>query len=162
MTLGNVQRVFQNLLKERVAINDKVTILETLLDYSPSTKDPEILTEYVRQALSRFITKQYLSADGDMKVMTLDPRFEREISQATETGGIISPDVISKLIRAIENALAKDSMKGALPVILCSSQVRRFLRKITERFLPSLVVLANAEISPSVKLSITGVLRYED
>jgi len=162
MTLGSVQRVLQNLLKERVAINDKVTILESLLDYSPSTKDPEILTEYVRQALSRFITKQYLSADGDMKVMTLDPRFEREISLAIETGGVISPDVVSKLIRAIENALARDSMKGALPVMLCTSQVRRFLRKITERFLPSLVVLSNAEISPSVKLSITGVLRYED
>ncbi len=162
LTLGNVQRVFQNLLKERVAINDKVTILETLLDYSAATKDPEILTEYVRQALSRFITNQYVSHAGDMKVMTIDPRFERELSQATEAGGVISPDIISKLIKAMEQALASDTLKGAYPVILCSAQVRRFLRKITERLLPSLVILSNAEISPSVKLSITGVLRYED
>jgi flagellar biosynthesis protein FlhA len=162
LTLGTVQRVFQNLLKEKVAINDKVTILETLLDYSASTKDPEILTEYVRQTLSRFITKQYISAAGDMKVMTLDPRFEREISQAIEAGGVMSPDVISKLIKATENALVRDTIKGAYPVILCSVHVRRFLRKITERLLPSLVILSNAEISPSVKLSIIGVLRYED
>jgi flagellar biosynthesis protein FlhA len=162
LTLGSVQRVFQNLLKERIAINDKVTILETLLDYSASTKDPEILTEYVRQSLSRFITKQYMSTAGDMKVMTVDPRFERELSQAIEAGGVISPDVISKLIKALENAFARDTMKGAYPVILCSAHVRRFLRKITERLLPSLVILSNAEISPSVKLSVTGGLRYED
>ena len=161
MTLGSVQRVFQNLLKERVAINDKVTILETLLDYSASTKDPEILTEYVRQALSRFITKQYVSATGDMKVMTLDPRFEKELSQAIEASGVISPDMVGKLIRAIENTL-RDTLKGAYPVILCSAHIRRFLRKITERLVPSLIILSNAEISPSVKLSITGVLRYED
>jgi flagellar biosynthesis protein FlhA len=161
MTLGSVQRVFQNLLKERVAINDKVTILETLLDYSASTKDPEILTEYVRQSLSRFITKQYVSAGGDMKVMTLDPRFEKELSQAIEASGVISPDMVGKLIRAIENTL-RDTLKGAYPVILCSAHIRRFLRKITERLVPSLIILSNAEISPSVKLSITGVLRYED
>jgi flagellar biosynthesis protein FlhA len=161
LTLGCVQRVFQNLLKERVAINDKVTILETLLDYSASTKDPEILTEYVRQALSRFLTKQYVSAAGDIKVMTLDPRFEKELAQAIEASGVISPDMVSKLIKAIENTL-RDTLKGAYPVILCSAHVRRFLRKITERLVPSLVILSNAEISPSVKLSITGVLRYED
>jgi flagellar biosynthesis protein FlhA len=161
LTLGSVQRVFQNLLKEKVAINDKVTILETLLDYSASTKDPEMLTEYVRQGLSRFITKQYVSAAGDIKVMTLDPRFEKELSQAIEASGAISPDMVGKLIKAIENTL-RDTMKGAYPVILCSAYVRRFLRKITERLVPSLVILSNAEISPSVKLSITGVLRYED
>ena len=162
LTLGSVQRVFQNLLKERVAINDKVTILETLLDYSASTKDPELLTEYVRQAFSRYITKQYASASGDMKVITLDPRFERELSQSIETGGVISPDVINRLIKAIENTFTVDTMKGAYPIILCSMPIRRFLKKITERLIPSMVILSNAEISPSVKLSITGVLRYED
>src|SRR4030042_2035742 len=151
----------QNFLKERVAINDKVTILETLLDYSASSKDPEILTEYVRQSLSRFITKQYVSAGGDMKVMTLDPRFEKELSQAIEASGVISPDMVGKLIRAIENTL-KDTLKGACPVILCSAHVRRFLRKITERLVPSLIILSNAEISPPVTISITGGLRYED
>jgi flagellar biosynthesis protein FlhA len=162
MTLGGIQRVLQNLLKERVPINDLVTILETLLDYAPSTKDIEMLTEVVRQALARFITKQYMVSDGGIHVLTLDPRFEMTLSQAMETGGAISPDIVSRLIRAIEKAITSDTFKGVQPLILCSSQVRRFLRKITERFLPSAVILSNAEIAPSAKLYTTGVVRYED
>ncbi|NWF53072.1 MAG: flagellar biosynthesis protein FlhA [Nitrospirae bacterium] len=162
LTLGSVQRVFQNLLKERVPINDKVIILETLLDYSPSTKDPEVLTEYVRQALSRYITKQYVSPGGDIKVITLDPRLESEIMQSVEAGNIINPEIVNRLIKSIENLLLKDGMKGTPPILLCSMQIRRFLRRITERILPSLVILSNAEIFPSAKLSVAGVLKYED
>jgi flagellar biosynthesis protein FlhA len=162
MTLGSVQRVLQNLLKERVAINDKITILETLLDYSASTKDPDMLTEQVRQSLSRFITKQYVTSEQDIKVITLDPRYEKDLAQAVAANGAISPDVISKLLKTTERIITDNAARGIQPIILCSAQVRRFLRKITERFLPSLVVLSNAEISPSVKLQITGVVRYED
>ncbi len=162
LTLGTVQRVFQNLLKERVPINDKITILETLLDYSSSVKDPEILTEYVRQALSRYITKQYTTQGGDIKVITLDPRLESEFIQAIESGNVISPDLVNKLIKTVEKFILKDGMKGNLPIILCSAQVRRFLRKITERTFPSLVILSSAEIFPSTKLSVIGVLKYED
>ncbi|MBI4620033.1 MAG: flagellar biosynthesis protein FlhA [Desulfobacterales bacterium] len=162
LTLGSVQRVLQNLLRERVPINDLVAILETLIDWAPSTKDTELLTEYVRQSLSRYITKQYISPDGNIYVTTLDPEFERVISQAMEAGGAISPEVVNRLMRAIETAITEGRFKGPQPIILCSTQVRRFLRKIIERFLPSLVILSNAEISPSVKLSTTGVLRYED
>jgi flagellar biosynthesis protein FlhA len=162
LTLGSVQRVLQNLLKERVPVNDLVTILETLLDYSPSVKDIETLTEYVRQSLSRYITKQYATSDNSIHVMVLDPRFERDLSQSLEAGGMVNPEVINKLSGAIEAALKGDRFKGLQPIILCSSHVRRFLRKITERFLPLIVVLSNAEISPSVKLYTLGVLKYED
>jgi flagellar biosynthesis protein FlhA len=162
LTLGGVQRVMQNLLKERVPVNDLVTILETLLDYSPSVKDIDMLTEFVRQALSRFITKQYAVSDNSLYVMILDPRFEKDLSHAMESGGVINPEVVNKLTRGIELALKEDKFKGFQPVILCSAHVRRFFRKITERFLPSLVILSNAEISPSVKLYTTGVLKYED
>ena len=162
MTLGGVQRVLQNLLKERVPINDLVTVLETLLDHAPSTKDLEILTEHVRQSLSRYITRQYLSGDGSLYVMTLDPRFELTISQALESGGSLSPDFMAKLIRALEKAIREDRFKGTQPIILCSPQVRRFLRKMTERFIPSLVVLSSAELAPSAKLNTTGVVKYED
>lgn len=162
MTLGGVQRVLQNLLRERVPINDMVTILETLLDYAPSTKDIELLTEYVRQALSRFITKQYISSDGNLYVMTLDPSFERLLNEAIEAGGAINPEVINKLIKSLEKAIKEGRFKGTQPVILCSSYVRRFLRKIIERFLPSIAVLSTAELTPSVKLFNTGLLRYED
>jgi flagellar biosynthesis protein FlhA len=162
LSLGGVQRVLQNLLKERVPINDLVTVLETLLDHAPAVKDPEVLTEFVRQALSRFITKQYLASDGGVHGMTLDPRFERALAQAMEAGGIINPEVVSRLIKALEKAVADERMKGVQPIILCSAQVRRFLKKITERFLPSLAVLSNAELSPSVRIYSTGVLSYEN
>ena len=162
MTLGGVQRVLQSLLREKVPINDLVTILETLLDYAPSTKDTELLTEHARQALAQVITKQYLVSDGSVHVMTLDPRFEVALSQAMEAGGAISPAIVSKLIRALESTISGDALKHGQPIILCSTQVRRFLRKITERFLPSVVILSNSEIAPSVKLYTTGVVKYED
>ncbi len=162
LTLGGVQRVLQNLLRERVPINDLVTILDTLLDYAPSIKDTEMLTEYVRQALSRYITRQYVTQDGSIPVLTLDPKFERTLSQTVEAGGAISPDIVSKLIRGVENVLGKDKLKGIQPIILCSTQVRRFLRRLTEKFLPSVVVLSNAEISPSARLYTIGMVRYED
>jgi flagellar biosynthesis protein FlhA len=162
LTLGSVQRVLQNLLKERVPINDLVSILETLLDYAPSVKDVEMLTEFVRQALSRYITRQYMSAENSIYVMILDPRFEKELQQSMDAGGAVSPDIVTKLTRALENALREDKFKGPQPIILCSARVRRFFRKITERFLPSVVILSNAEISPSVKLYTTGVLKYEN
>jgi len=162
LTLGGLQRVLQNLLRERVPINDLVTILETLLDHAPAVKDAEVLTEFVRQSLSRFITKQYVASDGGVHVMTLDPRFERAMIQAMEAGGAINPDVVTRLMRAIEKVVTSDRMQGLQPIILCSTQARRFLKKITDRFLSSIVVLSNAELSPSIRLFTTGVLKYED
>jgi flagellar biosynthesis protein FlhA len=162
LTLGGLQRVLQNLLKERVPINDLITILETLLDHTLVTKDAEMLTEYVRQSLSRFITKQYLAADGGVHVMTLDPRFERVLLQSLESGGVINPDVVTRLMKGVETAISSGRMKGMQPIILCSTQARRFLKKITDRFLPTMVVLSNAELYPSAKLYTTGVLKYED
>ena len=162
MSLGGVQRVLQNLLKERVPINDLLTIVETLLDYSPATKDTELLTEYVRQSLARFISRQYLSEAGDVKVMALDPRFEKAIAQSVEAGGMVTPDIVNRLVRAIETAMKENKFRDAQPAILCSTQARRFLRKMIEKFLPSMAVLSNAEISAQVKIYTTGVLRYED
>jgi flagellar biosynthesis protein FlhA len=154
--------VLQNLLKERVPINDLISILETLIDHAPQTKDAELLTEYVRQSLARFITKQHVASDGGIHVMTLDPRFERALMQAMEAGGAISPDIVTRLMRAIESAVKGSKMTGLQPIILCSTQARRFLRKIVERFLPSVAVLSNAELSSTVRLYTTGVLKYED
>jgi len=162
LTLGGLQRVLQGLIRERVPINDLVTILETLVDYAPSTKDTDVLTEFVRQALSRYITRQYTAANGGIHVLALDSKFERAFSQAMEAGGALSPDIVTRLMKAVEAAISGDRMKGLHPIILCSASVRRFLKKITERFLPSVVVLSNAELSPAVRLYTTGVLKYED
>ncbi len=162
ISLGGLQRILQNLLKEKVPINDMISILETLLDYSPNIKDVEILTEHVRQALSRFITKQYIGQDGAMYVVSLDPQFEMLLSRSIEAGGAISPDSLNKLIKSIERSVLEEKFKGSQPIILCSQHVRRFLRKIIERFIPSIVILSSAEISPSVKLYTTGMVKYED
>lgn len=162
LTLGGFQRVLQNLIRERVPINDLVTILETLLDYAPAVKDIEILTEYVRQALSRYITKQYMTQDGSVPVLTLDPRLERVLMQTVESGGAISPEIVSKIIRSIEKVLSASGAKGMQPVILCSVQVRRYLKRLMEKFLPLVVVLSNAEVSSAAKLYAMGMVMYED
>lgn len=162
MTLGGVQRVLQNLLKEQVPIKDMVSILETLLDYAPSLKDVDLLTEHVRQGLSRYLTKQYEGQDGSIPILVLDPRFERPISESIENGGSISPDLISKLLRAVEKILGKGGKYEAQPVLVCSAHVRRFLRRFADKFLPSIAVLSNAEISPAAKLYTLGMVRYED
>ncbi|RJQ55756.1 MAG: flagellar biosynthesis protein FlhA [Nitrospiraceae bacterium] len=160
LTLGAVQRVLQNLLKERVPIKDIITIFDTLLDYSPNIKDPEALTEYVRQSLSRTITKQYVSEDGRLPVFTLDPTFEKLMSQTD--GGAISPDVINRLVKSIEKILSSGKLRGIQPVVLCSPNARKYLRRIVERISSSIVVLSSAEIVSTANLDIRGMLRYEN
>jgi flagellar biosynthesis protein FlhA len=162
MTLGGVQRVLQNLLKERVPINDLVTILETLLDYAPTIKDPDALTEHVRQALSRYITKQYTTDEGNLYVITIDPSLERSILQTIEAGEALNPDLVNKMIKNIEKLSEEFILKGVQPVILCSIHTRRYLKRILEKFSPSIVVLSNAEISSSAKLYTLGMVKYED
>jgi flagellar biosynthesis protein FlhA len=160
LSLGAVQRVLQNLLRERVPIRDIMTILETLLDYSPSVKDPETLTEYVRRALSRTITKQYLNEEGKIPVFTLDPAYESLLSQAES--GNVRPDVINKLAKSIEKVLTSGSLKGSQPIILCSAGIRKYLKKIVERISSSLVVLSSSEILSSTNLEIRGMVKYEN
>ncbi len=164
MTLGGVQRVLQNLLKERVPINDLVTILETLVDYASTTKDIELLTEYVRQSLARFITKQYAGPDGNLHVLALDSRFEVAITESIEREAEIGHEIMARLLRGIEKALNEFSerYKDIQPIVLTSPQTRRYVRKIVERFIPSLVILSTAEILPSVRIYTVGVVKYED
>ncbi|MCL1925773.1 MAG: flagellar biosynthesis protein FlhA [Syntrophorhabdaceae bacterium] len=161
MTLGGVQRVLQNLLRERVPVNDIVTILETLLDIAPTTKDIDIMTEHVRQGLSRYITKQFSGSDGVISVISLDPRFENALNRAM-SGEPMSPDVVGRLVRGIEGCMEGVRARGTQPVILCSMQVRRFLRRLLEKFAPSISVLSSAEVSPSAKITTVGMVRYEN
>ncbi len=162
LPLGTVQRVLQNLLRERVPIKDIVTILETLLDYGVNVKDPEILTEHVRQSLARVITKQYTLPDGTVPIYTLDPRLEREIIQNIEEGTSISPHLIQKLMKGLEKILNDERLKSIQPIIVCSPQVRRHLRKIMERIMPSVVVISSNEISSDAKLFSMGTVDYEN
>ncbi len=160
LTLGGVQRVLQNLLKERIPIKDIITILDTLLDYSPNVKDPEALTEYVRRALSRMITKQYVNEDGKLPVFTLDPAYENMISQAQ--AGSVNPEIVGRLAKSIESILTSGRLRGSQLIILCSANVRRYLRKIVEGIAASIVVISSAEIIPSTNLDIRGMVKYEN
>jgi flagellar biosynthesis protein FlhA len=160
MTLGAVQRVLQNLLKERIPIKDIMAIFDSLLDNSPNVKDPEMLTEYVRQALSRTITKQYMDDSGKLPVFTVDPTFERMLTQ-TESGQV-NPDVVNKIAKSIEGVLSAGGLQGAQPIILCSSNIRRFLRKIVERISSAIVVISTAEIISTTNLDIRGMVKYEN
>jgi flagellar biosynthesis protein FlhA len=160
LTLGAVQRVLQNLLKERVPIKDIMTIFDTLLDYSPNFKDPDTLTEYARQALSRTITKQYINDDGKLPVFTLDPTYEKLLTQVE--GNSINPDILSQLVKSVETVLTSGLLKGAQPIILCSTNVRKYIRKIVERISTSLVVLSHSEIVPTTNLDVRGMVKYEN
>ncbi len=162
LPLGTVQRVLQNLLKERIPIKDMITILETLLDHGQRVKDPDMLTELVRQALSRVISRQYMLPDGTLPVFTLDPRYERDILQSVEEGTGLSPQLMQRLLRGLETTLKDDNLKNIQPVLVCSPQIRRHLRDIADRVMPSLVVLSSNEISSNIKLYSLGMVSYED
>ncbi len=163
LSLAQVQMVFQNLLKERVSIRDILTILDVLGKYAPVTKDPEILTEYVRQALARPISRQYQTATGEIPVLTIDQKIEDILSgsiQRTDHGTFVSiePGIANQLLNKIKGALENVSHMESQPVILSSSNVRTHLKKLTERFLPNLVCLSHNEIAPSIKIKNLGVI----
>ncbi len=158
MSLGKVQKVLQNLLREQISIRDLRTILESLADFSPKVEDTDVLTEYVRQSLSRPITKKYLAKDGSLSVMTLDQKIEVLIQQAiqkTELSSYLAlePTVAEKILSKIrEGVEVITPMLETAPVLLASPLVRMYLRKLTERFLPDLVVLSHSEIVPTVQI----------
>ncbi len=164
LTLGKVQRVLQNLLKEQISIRDLRTILEQLADFAPTTQDTDVLTEFVRQALSRPITKQYQAADGTLSVMTLDRGIEDIIEgsiQKTETSSFLAlePGVAEKLLARLKASMESIAPKlETSPVLLASPAIRLHLRRFTERFLPDLVILSHSEVVPSVQIKTLEVV----
>ncbi len=165
LTLGQVQKVLQNLLAEQVSIRDLLTIVETLADYAPVTKDPEVLTEYCRQRLARGIIRSILGPGvKDLYVLTLDPQVEDVITasvQQTEHGTYLSmePDQVQAILNGLQEQIEKFNQLSQPPVILCSPVVRRHLRRVVERFLPSLVVLSHNELVPELNVHSLGVVR---
>jgi flagellar biosynthesis protein FlhA len=155
LSLGEVQKVLQNLLRERITIRDLVTILETLADHARQTRDPDALTEYVRQALARAISAQYRGMDGLVHVITLSPRVEQALTEAlkqTEAGTMIAmePARAQRLLERVAAEMEKVAGMGHPPVLLCSARLRLAVRRLTERVLPNLVVLSFSEIAPGV------------
>ena len=163
LTVGEIQKVLANLLRERISIRDMETILEVLSDYARATKDTEILTEYVRHAMARQITQQNVQ-NGTLPCITLDPALENRIAgavQHTDHGSYVSidPDSMQKLIQALNDTLPKLTDMGYQPIVLTSPAVRLYFRKLVERSVPGLIVLSHAEIDQSVEIQILGVVK---
>ncbi len=155
--LGVIQKVLQNMVRENVSIRDLLTITETLADYAEVTKDPDILTEYVRQRLKRAIVKPLLQDGEILNVITLEPQMEERLRnslQQTEHGSFLAldPAAANQIIQAVKEGVDKATAKGVTPVILTSPTLRRHLKRLLDRFIPGTVVLSHTEIPPDVRL----------
>lgn len=163
VSYGILQKVLQRLLKERVSIRDLYTITETLADYVAMTKNIDLLTGYVRQALARSITRQYVDQNGSLTVMMVSPDIEDTIGQAvqhTEHESYVNPDpiMIRKLINSMQKLINSFTAKGLQPIILCSPSVRYHLRNILEKFFPNIVVISHNEVSRETSIKSLGMV----
>jgi flagellar biosynthesis protein FlhA len=163
LTIGEVQKVLIKLLKEKISIRDMVTILETLADSGTYSKDPEILTEYVRQALSRQITQQF-AADGDsLKVITISPTVEKKIADAvqqSEQGSYLALDLVTsqEIHQKVADQTTRLIQSGQQPIILASPTIRMYLRQLLERTMQDIPVLSYSELEPNVEIQSMGVV----
>ncbi len=163
LTLGAIQKVLQNLLRERVSIRDFLTICETLADYAQASKDPAILTEYVRQKLARSILRDLTDKEGNLAVLTLATKVEdfiRESIQKNEHGTYLAlePNLTQRLIESIQEAAEKLAAEGYQPVILCSPIIRRHVRYVVERFMPYIIILSHNELTSQTKIQSKGTI----
>ena len=163
LTLGQVQKVLQNLLKENVPINDLVTILEILADNGILTKDTEILTEYVRHALGRTIINEYVGMDGILRVLTISPNIEELISgsvKKTMSGSIpiLKPNEITAIFDSINDQINLALSKGISPVILASPSIRVAVRNLTDHNFPSIPILSLNEVPNDVEIETVGMV----
>lgn len=167
LTLGEVQKILQNLLREKVPIKDLVTILETLADYAPSTKNTELLTEYVRYSLSRTIVQPYLDERGILNVITVHPRLEEYIGdniQKSFQGSFpaIEPDINTKILQRIHELTERLSLQQVKPVILVSPKIRAPFKRMIEMAFPHIAVLSLNEIPNSVEIETVGMVNIYD
>jgi flagellar biosynthesis protein FlhA len=161
LSLGAVQKALQNLLQERISIRDMLTIVETLADYAPLTKDSDLLTEYVRHKLSRSIISPYLGEDGVLSLITMAQDAEDVLQkgiQKTEHGAYLSidPKVADPIINSIREEAEKAMAKNIQPILLTSPTVRRHLKKMVDHFVPSLMVLSQSELLSDMKFKSIG------
>ncbi len=163
LSLGEVQKVLSRLLKEKVSIRNLPVIFETLADYGQMTKDSDLLTEYVRQGLSRQISKQFVSEDEALHVLTVSGAVEKALSDAvqqTEHGNYLAldPQNSQQIIENIMHEVERMQGMGHMPVILCSPAVRMYVRHLIERYMPQIPVLSYNELEPHVEVQSVGVV----
>ncbi len=159
LTVGEVQRVLQNLLRERIPIRNLVMILETLADAARVSKDVDFLTEKVRAALARHISAEY-AENGLLSVITVDPRLESLLSEAVRRGedafALLDPNTVGRIYASLTRQIAVAQNAGLQPIVLSSPSVRLALKRLTERAAPQLVVLSYSEIAPGLKVESIG------
>ena len=162
LTLGEVQKVLQQLLREQVSVRDLSSILETLLDTAPSNKSQVALVEACRQSLGRSLVQPLLGEDRKLKVLTLDPSVEQEIQRSVDpqfvgerTGGTAT---VRRVLESLQKSIADKAALNSM-TLLCSSPARFYLRRLLEPFLPRIVVLSPAEIPPAVSIQSLGTVR---
>jgi flagellar biosynthesis protein FlhA len=160
---GELQKVMQNLLRERVPVRDLETILETLGDYAARTKDLDVLTEYVRNALARTICKQYVDDRDRLWCLTFEPALEDMINGHLDrsergTTNTMSAQTTQKLVQQIAAKVNELTQTGRTAVLLCSPQIRGAVRRMIESALPQVAVLAYNEIVPEVAVEAVGLI----
>ncbi|NLM96239.1 MAG: flagellar biosynthesis protein FlhA [Halanaerobiaceae bacterium] len=163
LTLGDIQKVLQNLLWEGIPIKDLVTILETLADYGAKTKDIQLLTEYVRQALSRQITSLFQEDDGNLYAVILDPAYEDNLGQkleASDQGNYLAlePQEARMLIEKIAREIQKLLQQGHQPILLTAPLLRRPIKELTYRSIKELITLSYNELDPRVSIQVMGTV----
>ncbi len=167
LSLGAVGKVLQNLLREQVPVRDLCTILETLADWAPMTKDVEMLTEYVRQALARTISRLCQTAEGEISLVTLGHDVEKVISDAiqkTDQGSFVAlePNIAQRIIQNIGRHAQTFSKLNQPPVVLCSAPVRPHLKKLLDRFVPNMAVLSYNELVNTLRIQSLATVELSD
>lgn len=163
LSIGEIQKVLQNLLREQISIRDLVSILETLADYAPSTRDLDVLTEYVRQNLKRAISKKYFHEGEMTSVVTLDPKVEQEIMDSvkqTEQGSYLAldPEITREIIESVQSEIQKLEELGKNAIIITSPIVRMYFKRLTQEYFRDLTVVSYNEIDSNVELQSVGMV----
>lgn len=166
LSVGEIQKVLQNLLQEGISIRDLITIFETLADYAPTTHDTDILTEYVRQSLKRAISNKYFANKDMTSVITLDPKVEQEIMNSvkqTEQGAYLAldPEYSAKVMESLQEQTSKLEELGHTPIIITSPIVRMYFKHLTMEQFKNLQVLSYNEIDSDVELQSVGMVTVE-
>ncbi|MDD5994993.1 MAG: flagellar biosynthesis protein FlhA [Clostridiales bacterium] len=166
LSVGEIQKVLQNLLQEGISIRDLITIFETLADYAPTTHDTDILTEYVRQSLKRAISNKYFANKETTSVITLDPKVEQEIMNSvkqTEQGAYLAldPEYSAAIMTSLQEQTSKLEELGHTPIIITSPIVRMYFKHLTMEQFRNLQVLSYNEIDSDVELQSVGMVTVE-
>ncbi len=166
LSIGEIQKVLTKLLKENISIRNLPVIFETLADYGPMSKDIDLITEYVRQALARQISKQMTVPGEPLYVITLGGKVEKQIAdsvQQTEHGNFVAldPNDSQRILEAASGETERLQQMGQAPVILCSPAVRMYVRQLLERYLPHVQILSYNELEAEVEVQSVGVVNSE-